>query len=131
MMKSHQGETALEMRLASPDFETLAGLPRKQKSSMPVLSASASKDEKKKIMTFSVVNRHLHDDLKTRIRIDGPDSIQSGKLSVLNSSGVRDVNTFERPRLVRPKRTKLDVSGRSFVHSFPAHSLSVFCFTLK
>jgi len=102
MMKPHQGQTALRTRIQSPCFETLAALPRKQKSEMPLLSVSASKSGNKRTMTLSVVNRHLQDDLKTRIRIDGADSIQGAKLSVLSSSDVRDVNTFEKPLVVKP-----------------------------
>jgi alpha-N-arabinofuranosidase len=131
MMKSHQGEEALEMRLASPEFETLTALPEKRKATMPVLSASASKNVREKAMTLSVVNRHLSDEVRARITLDGEDSIESASLSVLNSSDVRDVNTFEDPHRVKAKRVKAAISGRSFVHAFPAHSLSVFSLKLR
>jgi alpha-L-arabinofuranosidase len=48
-----------------------------------------------------------------------------GSVTVLTSANPLDENTFEDPTKVAPKTTPLSVKGTSFVHSFPASSLTI------
>ena len=46
-------------------------------------------------------------------------------LTVLTSDDPLDENTFERPDLIVPRTTAIDIPGPSFAHTFPRYSLTV------
>jgi alpha-L-arabinofuranosidase len=46
-------------------------------------------------------------------------------VTVLTSANPLDENTFEAPEKIVPQTSPLRVSGTSFVHTFPAYSLTI------
>jgi alpha-N-arabinofuranosidase len=68
-----------------------------------------------------------------RIQIDlhGATEVErSASLQVL-AGQPKDVNTIEEPRKIFPQSADIDDAGPSFLHEFPAYSISVFRFAVK
>jgi alpha-N-arabinofuranosidase len=120
MMRYHMGARLLTQEVECPEFEGHpVGL--KRKCSAPVLSVSASIAGSKVLVT--VANQALDQDVETRIELRG--ATLGGVIGrVLNANAPGDVNTFEAPKTIFPKRLKLEPVGDELVHMFPAHSVT-------
>ncbi|MCX5758405.1 MAG: alpha-N-arabinofuranosidase, partial [Candidatus Hydrogenedentes bacterium] len=126
MMRPHMGARLLTQEVDCPSIEGHpVGL--RKTFSTPMLSASASIAGGKVLLT--VANQSWDEDIETRIDLRGAKvEIMSGR--VLNAASARDVNTFEAPKTVVPKRIRIESARGEWVHVFPAHSLTALSLTL-
>ncbi|HPC15505.1 MAG TPA: alpha-L-arabinofuranosidase C-terminal domain-containing protein [Candidatus Hydrogenedentes bacterium] len=126
MMRPHMGARLLTQEVESPLLEGHpVGLHKT--FSTPALSASASIAAGKILLT--VANQTWDQDIETRIDLRGTKAeIASGR--ILNASSPRDVNTFDAPKTVMPKRIRVEASHGEWVHVFPAHSFTALSLTL-
>jgi len=76
-----------------------------------------------------VILRVVHTEAVARplkIALEGIGSIaKQAQVEVLSGQPM-DVNTVENPTKIAPQRSTIEKAGTTFVHEFPAHSLSVF-----
>ena len=56
--------------------------------------------------------------------------IVAGTAHVVNRPALDAANTFDAPETVVPRSSPLSVRGRSVVHNFPAHSVTVLALEL-
>jgi len=64
--------------------------------------------------------------IETDIAISGVKAIEpAAKGWILTSDNMNDENTFERPDNVVPKDIRIDNAGTTFVHRFPARSVTI------
>jgi alpha-L-arabinofuranosidase len=90
--------------------------------------AIAGKDEQTGDMILKVVNS-APDPAPMTIQVDGAQIGQGAQVIVLTSVNPTDENTFDQPTKIAPRSETLRVAGPHFVHSFPAHSLTIVRFT--
>jgi len=127
MMRRHMGARALTDEVECPEFEAHPiGL--KQRQPVPALSVSASLAGKR--IRLTVANQTVDQDVATRIDVRGA-GMASVAGHVLNAGDPRDVNTFEEPKRVFPKRLKFEGESQELVHTFPAHSFTALSITLN
>lgn len=120
MMRYHMGARLLTQEVECDTYETHpVGLRGKHLS--PVLNVSASLAGRKVLVT--VANQTVDQDIEARITLS---AARIGGIvgRVLHASSPRDVNGFDAPKTVFPKRLKLESSGEEIVHVFPAHSFT-------
>lgn len=126
MMRFHMGARLLTQQLECPEFEAHpVGL--RNKHSVPVLSVSASMAGSKVLVT--VANQTVDQDVEVKIRLRGA-KIASVVGRALNSSDTRDVNSFDNPKTVFPRRIKPEPTSGQLVHVFPAHSFTALNVTM-
>lgn len=120
MYKVHQGGTAVEMNIDSPqsDYSTPGG-----KRKFGMLHGSASVKGKK--LNFSVTNTSIHDSVEANINF-GELKVSGGKVTILANKDIHAHNTFEDPKEVVSKSSPLKVSGDNFKHTFTPASITVF-----
>jgi alpha-L-arabinofuranosidase len=71
-------------------------------------------------------------DQATEIKLQGAGQVEgTAALTVLASASPTDENSLERPTKVAPVTRSIAVSGPTFRHTFPAHSISVLRVKLK
>jgi alpha-N-arabinofuranosidase len=120
MMRYHMGARLLTAEVECPEFE---GHPigLKRTVSVPALSVSASISGAKVLVT--VANQTVDQPIETRIDLR-PAKAAGVVGRVLNANSPRDVNTFDAPKTIFPKRLKLEPADGQIVHTFPAHSFT-------
>jgi alpha-N-arabinofuranosidase len=126
MMRHHMDARLLTSEVECPEFEGHpVGL--KRKFPVPGLSVSASVASNKVLVT--VANQTVDQDIEVRIDVRGAKAASiAGR--VLNAPSPRDVNRFDAPKTVSPKRVRLEPVGADWVHTFPAHSFTSLNITL-
>jgi len=72
-----------------------------------------------KVVNVSAVPQQLQIDL------EGVQNVSSEATALVMTGQPGDVNTVEDPEKVAPKTERLKGVGRSFLHEFPAYSVSV------
>jgi len=90
-----------------------------------MLDATATCDAGSTVMTLAVVNRdrdHAH-----RASVELGDAVVKDDVLVaeVNGAGVDATNSFETPRAVDVRESRLSARGHRFEHEFPAHSITV------
>ncbi len=89
------------------------------------LFASATRDERLGDVILKVVNA-TSQPVNCAVQIEGVRSVAGrGKLTVLTSEKLTDVNTFDNPNKVSPQTSDVEVTGPTFAQRFPAQSVSV------
>lgn len=127
MMRPHMGARLVRQEADCPEYVAHAeGLHKKM--DVPVLSVSASLAGKRLLVT--VANQTVDQDIETSIRVVGIDpSGATGR--ILHSKDPRDVNSFDFPKTVAPKRMKMELVGREVAAMFPAHSFAAVSIALE
>ncbi|MEK6704038.1 MAG: alpha-L-arabinofuranosidase C-terminal domain-containing protein [Planctomycetota bacterium] len=96
-----------------------------QERSMPAFTGVAGRVAATGEIVVKIVNG-METAAPVRIVIDSGEQLDPvGESIVLTSSGFNDENTFEAPERIAPRRARLTGVGASFVHEFPARSLTV------
>ncbi|HKV28805.1 MAG TPA: hypothetical protein VJN90_11095, partial [Candidatus Acidoferrales bacterium] len=72
-----------------------------------------------------VVNRHPTDNIPADIVIEGFNPQASAELHEINGASLDATNTFASPNQVTAQRRSFANAGRTFRHTFAAHSVSV------
>jgi alpha-L-arabinofuranosidase len=126
MMRPHMGATLVSHELEAPEFETHpAGMHSKMLTA--ALDVSASTNSGKVFVT--VANQTVNQDVETRIDVrDATVHAVTGR--ILNSTNPRDVNDFEHPKTVVPKRLKAELVNNELTVVFPAHSFAALSLSL-
>ncbi len=89
------------------------------------LFASATRAERSGEVILKLVNA-TGQPVDCAVQIEGVRSVTGrGKLTVLTSERLTDVNTFDNPNKVSPQTSDVEVTGPTFSHRFPAQSVSV------
>ena len=95
------------------------------------LYAVASRSEKNGELILKVVNV-TDQPIETQINLDGLKSPPaSASINVLTAPDSSAENTLDEPKKVFPKEQTINLAGASFVHTFPAQSVSVLRLTAK
>ncbi|MCP4641171.1 MAG: alpha-N-arabinofuranosidase [bacterium] len=127
MMRPHMGAKSLTFDVDSPEFETHpVNMSRKYATSS--LNVSVSRSGRKVFVT--VANQTVDQDVEARIDLRDA-RVKSAAGKQLHSADPRDVNTFDAPRTIAPKRLKLEPVDGGLVHVFPAHSFTGLSLTLE
>ncbi len=124
MMKSHQEGTLLASRAVSANLADDRG------REYDALSVSASRSVDGRLLTLSVVNLSGEEDCAAEVKLSGLEKVGSARARLLTSAGLADVNDFEDGERVAPRETAVQAAIPSFVHTFPAKSLTVIEVTL-
>lgn len=67
-------------------------------------------------------------DISTEINLDGAQGLEATAQGWVLTGKLEDANTVKEPRKVAPKAISVPVSGQTFEHRFPAHSVTVLNF---
>ena len=90
-----------------------------------LLDASATCDENGRRVALAVVNRDRERDHVATVDL-GAAIISGGVVvSEVNGPDVKTVNSFDAPRAVDVRESRLDVDGGRFDYRFPAHSITL------
>lgn len=115
-------DLTLDPKLARFDSQPLKNMPGQ--AGVPKLDALATRDPGSRHFALFVVNRSLTDAVRTDVSLNLPAGV-TGTVTVLNGPTYTSRNTAAQPNLVAPTTAAFGSSG-TFVHTFPAHSLTVF-----
>jgi len=127
MMRVHMNTRMLRFEMDGPSYEAHPiGLKRKQ--NVPFLSASASLAGNTIFLT--VANQTTDQDVESRVELHGAKA-GSATGRILVSNDPRDVNSFDNPKTIVPKRIKPEIKDGELVHVFPAHSVTSLKITLE
>ncbi|HEX5418057.1 MAG TPA: alpha-L-arabinofuranosidase C-terminal domain-containing protein [Chloroflexota bacterium] len=96
----------------------------------PLLDVSASRDAAGKQLTIAVVNRDPANALATTIQL-GDAVAAEAAIAEVNGPDVKAANSFEQPNLVAVRETTRALGESAFIHTFPAHSVTVLRLTLR
>jgi alpha-N-arabinofuranosidase len=91
----------------------------------PLLDAVASCDAGGRQLTLAVVNRDRDRDHAAAIELTDAAAPGGVLVSEVNGPDVGATNSFEHPRRVDVQERRLDLAGRRFEYTFPAHSVTV------
>ena len=91
----------------------------------PVLDVTAAHSPDAGTVTLNVVNLHPTDDQDALVECQTGGFQGPAELFVMNAPSPDAFNSFEDKEKVRVDTVQLPVSGSSFMHRFPAHSLTV------
>jgi alpha-L-arabinofuranosidase len=98
---------------------------------LKAIYASASRVNSSGEIILKVVNVTSVDQA-TEIKLEGAGRVEStAALTVLTSASPTDENSLERPMKVAPVARSIAISGPTFCHTFPAHSISILRLKIK
>ena len=124
MYAAHQGAQAVRTLVASQRLSyTRNGKP----ATMRGLNSSASLRSKE--LTLTVTNPDPKNTQETEIALRGA-TIKSITATVLTDNDIHACNTFENPNVIQPRTAEVKAKGSSFVHRFPAASVTKLQVTL-
>ena len=98
--------------------------PGARDQSLPVLSSSASIEPDGSELILSVTNRHLTDEIQTKIAIEGAGQPVSGTLTLLTSENVRDYNDVQHPDRITLKTDDYTPIDSPYILDLPPHSIA-------
>ena len=90
-----------------------------------MLDAGATCDAGGGRLTLTVVNRDRDRGHRASIELGGAAIKDDVTVAEVNGAGVDATNSFEHPRAVDVRETRISARGQLFEHEFPAHSISV------
>lgn len=118
---------ALQALVQSPTYSI------DERKPIPYLDVSATHSAEAGVVYLNVLNKSESKDISTRI--DEVDGRLNGdaELWFLNHQDFKTAHTFGDDKKVRPviSKEKVKLDGRGFVHTFPAHSLSILKLALR
>ncbi len=124
MYAAHQGAQAVRTLVASQRLSyTRNGKP----ATMRGLNSSASLRGKE--LTLTVTNPDPKNTQETEIALRGA-TIKSITATVLTDKDIHACNSFENPDVIQPRTAEVKATGASFVHRFPAASVTKLTVTL-
>lgn len=133
LFADHLGEVALDLAVECDKHEFIpSGKPGRwphrfaDRGPFPVLDAVATWSEAERTLMLSVINRSPDEEVAAEIRLGGSLPASRVLLEELNAADWHAVNSFDRPDAVSVTATAMDVPRGSWLHRFPAHSLTVF-----
>jgi alpha-N-arabinofuranosidase len=91
----------------------------------PYIDCSATLSEETGILTLAVINRHKTDAIKSKINIAGFTPNKKAEVLVLNAKEVTAANDFEQPENVQIESESFNKTDKSFIYTFPAHSVTL------
>jgi alpha-N-arabinofuranosidase len=94
------------------------------------LDASATCDAAGRKVTLTVVNRDRDRAHTATVDLGGATATEGLAVTEVNGPDVTATNSFERPRLVDARESRLERGGGQFDYEFPAHSLTVLRFAV-
>jgi alpha-N-arabinofuranosidase len=121
---NRSGNTALDVRVESPAFETRHFGPH------AYLDASATYHEAERWVTLAVVNLHKDADLVANIQLDGARA-RGTRAYIITGAGPDAQNTFGNPDAVTTRQLIFEVRGQHWEYRFPKHSISWLEFELE
>jgi len=130
----HTRQIALDVAVESPTRELAPGLEESgvgrvhhvgDLGPFALLDASATCDAAGTRLTLTVVNRDHDRAHGAAIELGEATVKDDVTLSEVNGADVDATNSFENPRAVEVRETRLSARGHRFEHEFPAHSISV------
>ena len=113
---------------SSPDRKRAAGVacttsPTSGRSAM--LDATATCDPSGTQLTIAVVNRDRDRAHRASIELGEAAAKGDALVSEVNGASVEATNSFDTPRAVDVRESRVSARGHRFEHEFPAHSISV------
>jgi alpha-N-arabinofuranosidase len=115
MYRVHQGATLIPVELSAPEYKT-------EQSSIPSLSASASRDAEGRLH-LSLVNLDPNRPAEIATTVAGA-NVKSVSGEVLTAPAMNAANTFERPNAVRPAQfSGYRLQGSQLTLSIPPKSV--------
>jgi alpha-N-arabinofuranosidase len=95
---------------------------------VPYLDVVAALNDIGNTLTVFCVNRSLHTDIPTSVRIDGFASASKVEIQTLRGSSIDDANSEDDPEQVIPVRTEEQFKADGLQHVFPHESVTVLVF---
>jgi alpha-N-arabinofuranosidase len=130
----HTREFALDVAVESPTHELAPGHEEggwgrvhhvADLGPFAMLDASATCDAGGTRLTLAVVNRDCDHAHRAAIALGEAAVTGDVLVSEVNGSDVGAANSFETPRAVDVRETRLTARGHRLEHEFPAHSISI------
>jgi alpha-N-arabinofuranosidase len=90
-----------------------------------MLDATATCDPSGTQMTIAVVNRDRDHAHRASIELGEAAAKGDALVSEVNGASVEATNSFDTPRAVDVRESRVAARGHRFEHEFPAHSISV------
>ncbi len=90
-----------------------------------LLDAAATCDEAGRRLTLAVVNRGRDRDLAATVDLGSATAGSTADVWEVNGPHVAATNSFESPRAVDVRASRLDLRGSRFDYTFPAHSITL------
>jgi alpha-L-arabinofuranosidase len=90
-----------------------------------LLDVAASCDAVGRSVTLAVVNRDREHTLATTVQLAEGAVLPGGTVYEINGPTVDTVNSFENPQAITVVERRLELGGKSFVYTFPAHSVTL------
>lgn len=127
MMRPHQDAALLLTETDSPAFKAFSPGASAARE-LPCLDVCASLSGKKMLLT--VVNKSREHAIETRIALrEAAAASVSGR--VLHAAAPEEVNSFDAPSRVVPRRVRLESRQDGLFHVFPPHSFTALSITLE
>jgi alpha-N-arabinofuranosidase len=101
-----------------------------RKADLPVLNATASRDDKGEALKLFVVNQHLGEEIASQIKVFGFSPANEALVQELYHDDAFRYNTLSQPEAVVPDTRQLRLTvvqgedGSSISYSFPPHSVT-------
>jgi alpha-N-arabinofuranosidase len=130
----HTREIALDVVVESPTHELVPGQEESgwgrvhhvaDLGPFAMLDATATCDPSGTQLTIAVVNRDRDRAHRASIELGEAASKGDALVSEVNGAGVEATNSFDTPRAVDVRESRVSARGHRFEHEFPAHSISV------
>ena len=90
-----------------------------------LLDAAATCDEAGRRLTLAIVNRERDRDLAATVDLGSATAGSTADVWEVNGPHVAATNSFEAPRAVDVRASRLDLRGSRFDYTFPAHSITL------
>ncbi len=121
LYSNYMADTFIESVVDSENFSTdFLNL-----KNIPYIDASATIDEKNKILCLAVINRHKDNNIQAKIDAFGGKISGNARIFELNGKTPFSFNTFEEKQNVRVIEKKPLTVDNRFSYVFPAHSTTV------
>lgn len=135
LLAAHTREVALdplvEAQTVSHEDQSVSPWPHRIADLAPfsTLDVAATRDQDRRHLTVSIVNRHPEHPSPLNLLVDG--AIGAAEAEVVTGATPDDVNTFEAPECITPRPLPVEVGEGSVTLTLPPHSFTRVGLTLK
>lgn len=123
MQRHHSGDQAVDTWVECDGYTT--GFKDREISGIPYLDVSSTLGSDGSTLYISVVNRHRHDELTTRIRVRDTQLTSDATLHQLFHDDPNTRNSVDHPDAVAPVKRAVETSSGAIEMAFPPHSYSI------
>lgn len=93
-------------------------------ANVPYLDVVAAINQAGTRLTIFCVNRHLDQDIPSRLSVAGFHAAKVAEIETLQAPSIYEINDEIRPRTITPSHTSVQLSGDLLTHTFPRASVT-------